>query len=148
MQLGMLAVLAASGALVLILIIALGNPFRGDFRIIILPFQHVRARMGSRGWRTGNLDAPTCACALVRGYTVGCGACVFLEQNAIGDVVARSPGWHGYPGPSDGMCLLPLMVLGTHAGHFNESRRHNIPTAKYRVRTGRNMTRRWLSAEV
>ena len=29
----MLAVLAASGALVLILIIALSNPFRGDFRI-------------------------------------------------------------------------------------------------------------------
>jgi hypothetical protein len=33
MQLGMLAVLATSGALVLILIIALSNPFRGDFRI-------------------------------------------------------------------------------------------------------------------
>lgn len=45
MHLGMLAVLAASGALVLILIIALSNPFRGDFRITTAPFQHVLARM-------------------------------------------------------------------------------------------------------
>ena len=45
MQLGMLAVLAASGSLVLILIIALSNPFRGDFRITTAPFQHVLARM-------------------------------------------------------------------------------------------------------
>jgi hypothetical protein len=45
MQLGMLAVLATSGALVLILIIALSNPFRGDFRVTTAPFQHVLARM-------------------------------------------------------------------------------------------------------
>ena len=45
MQLAMLAVLAASGALVLILIIALSNPFRGDFRITTAPFQHVLTRM-------------------------------------------------------------------------------------------------------
>jgi hypothetical protein len=45
MQLGMLAVLATSGALVLILIIALSNPFRGDFRITTAPFQHVLVRM-------------------------------------------------------------------------------------------------------
>ena len=45
MQLGMLAVLATSGALVLILIIALSNPFRGDFRITTAPFQPILARM-------------------------------------------------------------------------------------------------------
>jgi hypothetical protein len=45
MQLAMLAVLATSGALVLILIIALSNPFRGDFRVTTVPFQHVLARM-------------------------------------------------------------------------------------------------------
>ena len=40
------AVLATSGALVLILIIALSNPFRGDFRITDrVPFQHVLVRM-------------------------------------------------------------------------------------------------------
>ena len=44
-QLGMLAVRAASGALVLILITALSNPFRRDFRIATSPFQHVLARM-------------------------------------------------------------------------------------------------------
>jgi hypothetical protein len=41
----MLAVRAASGALVLILITALSNPFRRDFRIATSPFQHVLARM-------------------------------------------------------------------------------------------------------
>jgi hypothetical protein len=36
--------------------------------------------------------------------------------------------------PYDGMCLLPLMVLETHMPYtFNESRRHKMPTAKYRV---------------
>jgi hypothetical protein len=45
MQLAMLAVLATSGALVLILIIALSNPFRGDFRITTAPFQRVLVRM-------------------------------------------------------------------------------------------------------
>jgi hypothetical protein len=45
MQLAMSAVLAASGALVLILIIALSNPFRGDFRVSTAPFQHVLSRM-------------------------------------------------------------------------------------------------------
>ena len=45
MQLAMSAVLAASGALVLILIIALSNPFRGDFRVSTAPFEHVLSRM-------------------------------------------------------------------------------------------------------
>ena len=45
MQLAMLAVLAASGALVLVLIIALSNPFRGDFRVSTTPFEHVLSRM-------------------------------------------------------------------------------------------------------
>ena len=45
MQLGMLAVLAGFGAPVLILIIALSNPFRGDFRITTAPFEHVLTRM-------------------------------------------------------------------------------------------------------
>ena len=45
MQLAMSAVLATSGALVLILIIALSNPFRGDFRVSTAPFEHVLSRM-------------------------------------------------------------------------------------------------------
>lgn len=47
MQLAMSAVLAASGALVLILIIALSNPFRGDFRVSTAPFEHTLSRMGA-----------------------------------------------------------------------------------------------------
>ena len=45
MQLAMSALLAASGALVLILIIALSNPFRGDFRVSTAPFEHVLSLM-------------------------------------------------------------------------------------------------------
>jgi hypothetical protein len=45
MKLAMSAVLAASGALVLILIIALSDPFRGDFRVSTAPFEHVLSRM-------------------------------------------------------------------------------------------------------
>jgi hypothetical protein len=41
MHLGMLAALAVSGTLVLILIIAPGNPFRGDFRVSSAPFDQV-----------------------------------------------------------------------------------------------------------
>lgn len=41
MQLSMSAALSLSGAMVLILIIALSNPFRGDFRITTQPFTHV-----------------------------------------------------------------------------------------------------------
>jgi hypothetical protein len=41
MHLAMSAVLAVSGALVLILIIALSNPFRGDFRVSTEPFDQV-----------------------------------------------------------------------------------------------------------
>lgn len=48
MQLAMLAMLAASGALVLLLIIALSNPFRGDFRISTAPFEHLLSRMDAR----------------------------------------------------------------------------------------------------
>ncbi|HTI80558.1 MAG TPA: DUF4239 domain-containing protein [Acetobacteraceae bacterium] len=49
MQLAMSAVLGASGALVLILIIALSNPFRGDFRVSTAPFEHVLTRMEGVG---------------------------------------------------------------------------------------------------
>jgi Protein of unknown function (DUF4239) len=45
MHLAMSAALAISGALVLILIIALSNPFRGDFRVSTLPFDRVLAQI-------------------------------------------------------------------------------------------------------
>ncbi len=45
LHLAMVAVLAISGALVLILIIALSNPFRGDFRVSTKPFDRVLAHM-------------------------------------------------------------------------------------------------------
>jgi Protein of unknown function (DUF4239) len=45
MHLAMSAALAVSGALVLILIIALSNPFRGDFRVSTLPFDRVLAQI-------------------------------------------------------------------------------------------------------
>ena len=38
MQLAMSSTLAASGALVLVLIVALSNPFRGDFRVSTAPY--------------------------------------------------------------------------------------------------------------
>jgi Protein of unknown function (DUF4239) len=41
MHLGMSCVLAVSGVLVLVLIIALSNPFRGDFRVSTAPFDYV-----------------------------------------------------------------------------------------------------------
>jgi len=44
-HLAMSAALAISGALVLILIIALNNPFRGDFRVSTLPFDRVLAQI-------------------------------------------------------------------------------------------------------
>jgi Protein of unknown function (DUF4239) len=47
MQLAMSAVLTASGVLVLILIIALSNPFRGDFRVSTAPFENVLSQMGA-----------------------------------------------------------------------------------------------------
>jgi hypothetical protein len=49
MQLAMSAMPAASGALVLILIIALSNPFRGDFRVSTAPFEQVISRMQATG---------------------------------------------------------------------------------------------------
>ena len=45
MHLAMSAVLAVSGTLVLILIIALSNPFRGDFRVSTSPFDQVLAHI-------------------------------------------------------------------------------------------------------
>ena len=51
MQLAMSAVLAVSGALVLLLIIALSNPFRGDFRVSAEPFEHMLSRMDDAGAR-------------------------------------------------------------------------------------------------
>jgi hypothetical protein len=47
MHLAMSAMLAISGALVLILIIALSNPFRGDFRVSTLPFDRVLSQIQS-----------------------------------------------------------------------------------------------------
>jgi hypothetical protein len=41
--------LALSGALVLIMIIALSNPFRGDFRVSAEPFEHMLSRMNDAG---------------------------------------------------------------------------------------------------
>jgi hypothetical protein len=49
MHLSMCSLLAVSGVLVLVLIIALSNPFRGDFRISTAPFDYVLSRIaGSR----------------------------------------------------------------------------------------------------
>jgi hypothetical protein len=45
MHLAMSAALAISGALVLVLIIALSNPFRGDFRVSTQPFDQVLAKI-------------------------------------------------------------------------------------------------------
>jgi hypothetical protein len=45
MHLAVSAALAISGALVLILIIALSNPFRGDFRVPTLPLDRVLAQI-------------------------------------------------------------------------------------------------------
>jgi hypothetical protein len=45
MHLAMSAALAISGALVLILIIALSNPIRGDFRASTLPFDRALAQI-------------------------------------------------------------------------------------------------------
>lgn len=45
MHLAMSAALAVSGALVLILIIALSNPFRGDFRVSTQPFDQALAQI-------------------------------------------------------------------------------------------------------
>ena len=45
MHLAMMATMAISGALVLIMIIALSNPFRGDFRVSADPFEQVIAQV-------------------------------------------------------------------------------------------------------
>jgi hypothetical protein len=45
MHLGMSCLLAVSGVLVLVLIIALSNPFRGDFRVSTAPFDYVLSRL-------------------------------------------------------------------------------------------------------
>lgn len=47
MHLAMSSLLAVSGALVLVLIVALSNPFRGDFRVSAEPFERALARMAS-----------------------------------------------------------------------------------------------------
>jgi hypothetical protein len=44
-HLGMCSLLAVSGVLVLVLIIALSNPFRGDFRVSTAPFDYVLSRI-------------------------------------------------------------------------------------------------------
>ena len=44
MHLSMCCLLAVSGVLVLVLIIALSNPFRGDFRVSTAPFDYVMSR--------------------------------------------------------------------------------------------------------
>lgn len=48
MQLAMSSVLAASGALVLLLIVALSNPFRGDFRVSAAPYVVVLQAIGDQ----------------------------------------------------------------------------------------------------
>jgi len=45
MHLAMSSLLALSGALVLLLVVTLSNPFRGDFRISAEPFGRVLAQM-------------------------------------------------------------------------------------------------------
>ena len=45
MHLAMSSALAVSGSLVLILIVALANPFRGDFRVSTAPYQRVLAQI-------------------------------------------------------------------------------------------------------
>jgi len=45
MHLGMCSFLAVSGVLVLVLIIALSEPFRGDFRVSTAPFDYVLSRI-------------------------------------------------------------------------------------------------------
>ena len=45
MHLAMCSLLALSGVLVLVLIIALANPFRGDFRVSTAPFDYVLSRI-------------------------------------------------------------------------------------------------------
>jgi hypothetical protein len=45
MQLSMCSLLAVSGVLVLVLIIALSNPFRGDFRVSTAPFDYVLSQI-------------------------------------------------------------------------------------------------------
>jgi hypothetical protein len=47
MHLTMSAALRISGALVLILIIALSNPFRGAFRVSTLPFDRVLGQIAA-----------------------------------------------------------------------------------------------------
>ncbi|HUB14955.1 MAG TPA: DUF4239 domain-containing protein [Acetobacteraceae bacterium] len=49
MHLSMCSLLAVSGVLVLVLVIALSNPFRGDFRISTAPFDYVRAQIAGSG---------------------------------------------------------------------------------------------------
>jgi hypothetical protein len=46
MHLSMCSLLAVSGVLVLVLIIALSNPFRGDFRVSTAPFEYALSRIG------------------------------------------------------------------------------------------------------
>ena len=90
MQLAMLAVLATSGALVLILIIALSNPFRGDF-------DHDRAfparprAHGSRGRATLNRDCPE-----IRGImTIGIGPFGYVAGWGFMDGMDTALGWDG-----------------------------------------------------
>jgi len=49
MHLCMCSLLAVSGVLVLVLIIALSNPFRGDFRVSTAPFDYVLSQMARPG---------------------------------------------------------------------------------------------------
>lgn len=48
MHLGMCSLLAVSGVLVLVLIIALSNPFRGEFRISTAPFDYALSQIANR----------------------------------------------------------------------------------------------------
>ncbi|HYZ41476.1 MAG TPA: DUF4239 domain-containing protein [Stellaceae bacterium] len=58
MHLAMASALAVSGALVLVLIVALSNPFRGDFRVSAEPFERVLVQITAptTPWPGGNFD--------------------------------------------------------------------------------------------
>jgi hypothetical protein len=75
-------------------------------------------------------------CALVRGYTAGCGAgCVPRAKCDQGEVAWRGQhGWHGHPLDHRMGCVFCRSWYWKPMPYtFNESRRHKIPGAKYRV---------------
>jgi len=76
MHLSMCCLLAVSGALVLVLIIALSNPFRGDFRVSTAPFDYASEKHPDNVAATG--------CGQSRGKS---------SQAPGGSRPARARGW-------------------------------------------------------